>query len=38
MLGFIPGGTTSGKEFNVAAKGSKIARATTHFNASVNAR
>jgi hypothetical protein len=37
-VGFIPGGNTEGKEFNVIAKGSKIARATTHFNAAVAAR
>jgi hypothetical protein len=36
--GFIPGGNTEGKEFNVFAKGSKIARATAHFNAAVAAR
>ena len=36
--GFIPGGNTEGKEFNVVARGSKIARATTHFNAAVAAR
>eukprot|EP00596_Hydrurales_sp_CCMP1899_P002437 CAMPEP_0119053894 /NCGR_PEP_ID=MMETSP1177-20130426/74720_1 /TAXON_ID=2985 /ORGANISM="Ochromonas sp, Strain CCMP1899" /LENGTH=284 /DNA_ID=CAMNT_0007033969 /DNA_START=923 /DNA_END=1774 /DNA_ORIENTATION=- len=36
--GFIPGGNTEGKEFNVFAKGSKIARATAQFNAAVAAR
>jgi hypothetical protein len=36
--GFIPGGNTEGKEFNVYANGSKLARATAHYNAAMAAR
>jgi hypothetical protein len=35
--GFVPAGTAK-SSFNVAAKGSKVARATTHFAAAVAAR
>lgn len=35
---FIPGGSTDGKEFNVVARGSKVSRAATHYNAAVAAR
>lgn len=36
--GFIPGGNTEGKEFNVYANGSKLARATAHYNAAMASR
>ena len=36
--GFIPGGNTEGKEFNVYANGSKLARATAHYNAALASR
>lgn len=36
--GFIPGGNTEGKEFNVYANGSKLARATAHHNAAMASR